>query len=108
MGTVLGLGHLAGLAIAVWTFNARAGGSFWHGIPPRLMLISPEWTLVSFGKAFVWEITLAVWLVRGQPTSPWGVRADSRSGRIVRLSPAERAARDRAAREADGQRMPGR
>ncbi|MFC8368328.1 hypothetical protein [Streptomyces sp. NPDC057238] len=108
METVMGLGHLLGLGIAVWTFNARAGGSFWHGIPPRLMLISPEWTLVTFGKAFVWEITLVVWLLRGQPSSPWGVRAESRSGRIVRLSPAERVARDRAAREAERGRMSGR
>jgi hypothetical protein len=108
MGTVLGLGHLLGLAIALWTFNARAGGSFWHGIPRRVMLISPEWTLVSFGKAFVWEITLVVWLVGGRPSSPWGVRANSRSGRVSRLSPAERAARDRAAREAEKQRVSGR
>jgi hypothetical protein len=105
METVLALGHVLGLAIALWTFNARAGGSFWHGIPPRLMLISPEWTLVTFGKAIGGEITLLVWLVRGQPSSPWGVRSDSRSGRIVRLSPAERAARD--ARAAQEQRVTG-
>ncbi|WP_371661054.1 hypothetical protein [Streptomyces sp. NBC_00280] len=100
MGTVLALGHVIGVAIALWTFNARAGGSFWHGVPPALILISPEWFLVSAGKALGWEITLAVWLLRGQPSSPWGVRRGSRSGRISRLSPAERAAREREMRPA--------
>ncbi|MET8814381.1 hypothetical protein ABZW47_20500 [Streptomyces sp. NPDC004549] len=97
MGSVLVLAHFLGFAIAMWTFNARAGGSFWHGVPPRLLLISPEWTAVSIGKAFLWEVTLVVWLLNGQPSSPWGVRAESRSGRVTRLTPAERAARDRAA-----------
>ncbi|MGW7044739.1 hypothetical protein ACWGDT_18895 [Streptomyces avermitilis] len=107
MGTMVGLVHVLGVAVALWTFNARAGGSFWHGVSPRLMLISPEWTAVSIGKAVLWEVTLAVWLLRGQPTSPWGVRADSRSGRISRLSPAERAARDRAAGAAERGRVAG-
>ncbi|WP_018547786.1 hypothetical protein [Streptomyces sp. LaPpAH-108] len=96
MGTAFALTHFLGIAVAMWTFNARAGGSFWHGVPPRLMLISPEWTAVSIGKAFLWEVTPAVWLLGGRPSSPWGVRAESRSGRVTRLSPAERAARDRA------------
>lgn len=96
MGTAVGLGHVIGVVIALWTFNGRAGGSFWYGISPRLLLISPEWFMFSAVKAFGWEITLVVWLLRGQPSSPWGVRQNSRSGRITRLSPAERAARDRA------------
>ncbi|MFC8364713.1 hypothetical protein ACFUIY_33170 [Streptomyces griseorubiginosus] len=95
MGTALAVGHVIGVAIALWTFNARAGGSFWRGVSPWLLLISPEWFLVSAVKAVGWEITLAVWLVSGQPASPWGVRPHSRSGRITRLSPAERAARER-------------
>ncbi|MEU5040687.1 hypothetical protein [Streptomyces griseorubiginosus] len=95
MGTALALGHVIGVAIALWTFNARAGGSFWRGVSPWLLLISPEWFLFSVVKAVGWEITLTVWLVSGQPASPWGVREHSRSGRITRLSPAERAARER-------------
>lgn len=95
MGTALALGHVIGVAIALWTFNARAGGSFWRGVSPWLLLISPEWFLFSAVKAVSWEITLAVWLLSGRPASPWGVRPHSRSGRITRLSPAERAARER-------------
>jgi hypothetical protein len=95
METALALGHVIGVAIALWTFNGRAGGSFWHGIPPWLLLVSPEWFACSVVKALGWEVTLAVWLLRGQPSSPWGVRQGSRSGRITRLSPAERTARDR-------------
>ncbi|WP_405949456.1 hypothetical protein OG588_26415 [Streptomyces prunicolor] len=100
MAMVLALGHVLGLAIALWTFNARAGGSFWYGVSPGLMLISPEWFLTSMVKAIGWEITLAVWLFRGQPSSPWGVRPGSRSGRISRLTVTERAARDREMRAA--------
>ncbi|MFJ9893839.1 hypothetical protein ACIQPR_10975 [Streptomyces sp. NPDC091280] len=99
--------HLLGIPIALWTFNGRAGGSFWHGVPPMLILMSPEWFLFSVVKAIGWEITLAVWLFGGQPTSPWGVRPGSRSGRISRLTPAERAARDREARAAERARVPG-
>ncbi|MBN0048438.1 hypothetical protein JS756_30920 [Streptomyces actuosus] len=106
MATVLALGHVLGVAIALWTFNARAGGSFWHGVPPSLLLISPEWFMVSAGKAIGWEITLVVWLARGKPSSPWGVRPGSRSGRITRLTPAERAARDRAMQAAEHSRIP--
>ncbi|MFI6466668.1 hypothetical protein [Streptomyces sp. NPDC050528] len=106
MGMVLGLGHVLGVAIALWTFNGRAGGSFWRGMPPEVMLMSPEWFLTSAVKAMGWEITLAVWLLRGQPSSPWGVRPGSRSGRISRLSVAERAARDRALRAAERGRVP--
>ncbi|MER5517678.1 hypothetical protein [Streptomyces sp. NPDC002763] len=97
MGTAVGLAHVIGVVIALWTFNGRAGGSFWHGMPPMLMLISPEWLIASVGKALLWEVTLVVWLVGGRPSSPWGIRENSRSGRITRLSHAERAARDRAA-----------
>ena len=107
MQTALALGHVLGVAFALWTFNGRAGGSFWRGMPPGLMLISPEWFLTSMVKAIGWEITLAVWLLRGQPSSPWGVRPGSRSGRISRLTVAERAARDRAMRAAERSRVPG-
>ncbi|MFF8930129.1 hypothetical protein ACF1AO_22950 [Streptomyces longwoodensis] len=82
----LAFGHLAGMFVGMWTFKARAGGSFWYGVPTRVMLISPEWTLVSLGKALLWEVTLVLWLVNGKPASPWGVPVDSRSGRIVRLA----------------------
>ncbi|MGX9888762.1 hypothetical protein [Streptomyces sp. NPDC002276] len=107
MGTTLALAHVLGVAIALWTFNGRAGGSFWHGVPPGLILISPEWFLFSMVKALGWEITLVTWLLRGQPSSPWGVRPGSRSGRISRLTQAERAARDRKLRADARSRVPG-
>lgn len=86
MATVLVIGHVIGALIALCTFNVRAGGSFWYGVTPRLLLISPGWFLFSLVKAAVWEITLVLWLLGGQPSSPWGVRQQSRSGRVTRVT----------------------
>jgi hypothetical protein len=58
----------------------------------RIILISPEWFVVTLAKAFVWEAVLAFWLFNGKPPSRWGVPHDSRSGRIVRGHPVEETA----------------
>ncbi|WP_055490857.1 hypothetical protein [Streptomyces sp. TP-A0356] len=92
--SLLGLGHLAGVAVALWTFNARAGGSLWRGVTLSVLAMSPEWTVTSVAKAVGWELTLIVWLLRGRPSSPWGPRPGSRTGRVLRLTAEERARRD--------------
>jgi hypothetical protein len=83
-GTVIGLLHMLGVIGAIWVLTHRTGYSGWHGLPARILLISPEWFVVTILKALVWEAVLAYWLATGQPASRWGVPKDSRSGRIVR------------------------
>ncbi|MCS0605636.1 hypothetical protein NX794_31200 [Streptomyces sp. LP11] len=83
-GAVIGLLHVLGAIVSVWVLTHRTGYSGWHGLPARIILISPEWFVTTFLKAFVWEAVLAYWLATGKPASRWGVPHDSRSGRIVR------------------------
>ncbi|MFJ9347906.1 hypothetical protein [Streptomyces sp. NPDC101237] len=83
-GAVIGLLHALGVIVSIWVLTHRTGYSGWHGLPVRILLISPEWFVVSVLKALVWEAVLVYWLATGKPASRWGVPHDSRSGRIVR------------------------
>ncbi len=83
-GTVIGLIHALGFIVSLWVFTSRTGYSGWSGLPLRIMLISPEWFVVTMAKALVWEAVLVFWLATGKQPSRWGVPHDSRSGRIVR------------------------
>jgi len=90
METKLLLVHGGGMLVALCVFNVRAGGSFWYGVHPRLLLLSPGWFVFSVVKAVGWELTFVIWLLGGQPPSPWGVRESSRSGRITRVTDRKR------------------
>ncbi|WP_042406291.1 hypothetical protein [Streptacidiphilus carbonis] len=84
LGTLIGLMHVLGFIVSLWVFTSRTGYSGFHGLPLRVMLISPEWFVVTVAKALVWEAVLIYWLGTGKQPSRWGVPRDSRSGRIVR------------------------
>jgi hypothetical protein len=83
----LGLVHAIGAIVSLWVFTYRAGYSPWHGLSPRVLLMSPEWFAASMVKMLFWEVDLIVWLVNDRPASRWGVPDDSRSGRITRVVP---------------------
>lgn len=83
-GAVIGLLHMLGVIVSVWVLTHRTGYSGWHGLPAKIILISPEWFVLTILKALVWEAVLVHWLATGQQASRWGVPKDSRSGRIVR------------------------
>jgi hypothetical protein len=83
-GAVIGLIHALGVIVSIWVFTSRTGYSGYSGLPLRIIVISPEWFVVTIMKALVWEAVLVFWLVNGQEPSRWGVPRDSRSGRIVR------------------------
>jgi hypothetical protein len=81
---VVGLLHALGFMISIWVLTGRTGYSGWHGLPLRILVVSPEWFVVTVAKAVVWEAVLAHWLATGRRPSRWGVPQGSRSGRIVR------------------------
>lgn len=83
-GAVIGLLHALGVIVSLWVLTHRTGYSGWSGLPAKIMLISPEWFVVTMVKALVWEGVLVYWLATGKQASRWGVPHDSRSGRIVR------------------------
>jgi len=83
-GTVIGLIHALGFIVSIWVFTSRTGYSGWNGLPLWIVVISPEWFVVTMMKAVVWEAVLVYWLATGQEPSRWGVPRASRNERIVR------------------------
>jgi len=43
-----------------------------------------QWHTISFGKAFIWPVVLALWLTRGRPESPWTVAGKKHGVPLVR------------------------
>ena len=89
-GTFIILTWIVGWIISHWIYMYRAGLGFlamW-GVPGgyRFMYFAMnlQWHTVSFGKALVWPVILALWLARGRPESPWTVVGKKHGVPLVR------------------------
>lgn len=89
-GTFIVLTWIVGICVSKWVSMHRAGLGFlvmW-GIPSgyrfRYFAMNLQWHTVSYGKALVWPVVLALWLARGRPESPWTVVGNKHGVPLVR------------------------